>query len=679
MWHRYFFRVSLTFVTLVGYGRGEVTVWAEGSTAKIRPDAPRPAETYVWDGERIALKAARGEWAPFQLIINSDRARVVSFEIYDLDGPRGKVAAANISVYRELYLPVAWPSVDLATNFTVGEGPGRWPDPLVPVIGHADVAAGENTVFWFDLFVPSDTLSGKYVGKITLRWSGGEYSLPLELAVWDFELSHDGASPFVAAVNAGEVCRLYGVKADAEDGRAILSKYDAIVKEHGLRPFRPADDAVGAEATLPAEFPPDYAFRDYRVETFAEGEAYPEVLARLRREGVGVAFKAGGLAGYVDRPAGDHRLVGWALWRFRGDVVTLGDVSYFPGKNAKPLSDDLRNKWGNGAYALIYPGTGLGLNKPLPSVRLKLLREAAEDYAYLSALKDAGLAAYADELAAGVVPTLPPAGGSGVAAASLYEARAAAAVALVKSEWRQEIAENVVRGRAVSDDGTAVARAVVRAGPLASVTDRYGDYELRYVSRGRTLAATAPGYERAASSGAGGRGDFVLKQLLRRYVLNGDEEPGDFSDKGFDQADVLADANVARGPALVARLKAKRTGELEFRPPLRDWSTFGSLVLELYNGSESRVSAKVRVTGGGGAFYEEVFLLSPAWWAQARVDLDLARRRFYLEAKGREGDLKFVDRPRVDFGDVRDVEVAFEGPGGAEVRVGRVWLEARAD
>ncbi len=80
--------------------RAEVVIWAEGSTAKIKPDAPRPAETYVWDGERIALKAARGEWAPFQLIINSDRARVVSFEIYDLDGPRGKVAAANISVYR---------------------------------------------------------------------------------------------------------------------------------------------------------------------------------------------------------------------------------------------------------------------------------------------------------------------------------------------------------------------------------------------------------------------------------------------------------------------------------------------------------------------------------------------------------------------------------------------------
>lgn len=665
------------FFAACASARAEVIIWAEGSIAKVPADAPRPAETYVWDGERISLKAARGEWSPFQVVINSDQPRVVSFEIYDLGGPRGKVAAANVSVYREVYLPVNWPSADAATNFTVGLGRGRWPDPLVPVIGHADVVAGENTVFWFDLFVPPDTLPGKYDGKITIRWSGGDYSLPLELAVWDFELSRDGPPPFVAAVNAAEVCRLYGVKADADEGRAILSEYDAIVKEHGLRPFRPPDGAVAAEAALPAEFPGDYPFRDYRLETFADGEAYPEMLADARGEGVGVAFKAGGFADYIDRPAGDHRLVGWALWRFRGDVATLGDVSYFPRKDAMPLSDDPRNRWGNGAYALIYPGPGSGPNKPLPSVRLKLLREAAEDYAYLSALKDAGLAAYADELAAGVVPALPPAGGNGVEADVLYGAREAGAVALVKSEWRQEIAENVVRGRAVSDDGAAVARAVVRVGALASVTDRNGDYELLYVPRGRTLAATAPGYERAASSGAGGRGDFVLKQLIRRYILNGDGTSDGISDKGFEGAAMLSDANVASGPAFAARLKAKRAGELEFRPALRDWATFGSLVVELYNGSRGRVSATVRVTDGGGAFYEEVFQLSPAWWAQARLELNLAHARFYLEAKGREGALKFADRPRINFADVRDVKVTFKGPGGAEVRVGRVWLEAQ--
>lgn len=659
--------------------RAEVIIWAEGCIAKVKPDAARPAETHVWDGKRVALKAARGEWAPFQVVIDSDQARVISFEIYDLAGPRGKVAAANISVYREVYLPVTWPSVDPATDFTVGSGRGRWPDPLVPVIGHADVPAGEKTVFWFDLFVPSETLPGKYAGDITFRWSGGDYSLPLELAVWDFELSRDGPPPFLAAVNADEVCRLYDVKADGDEGRAILAKYDAMIKEHGLEPFRAADGNVAAEAALPSAVPASYAFKDFRLETFADGEAYPGIIADARREGVGVAYEGGVLVGYVDRPASDHRLVGWALWRFGGDVATVGDVSYFPRKDAVPLANDPRNKWGNGAYALIYPGTESGLNRPLPSIRLKLLREAAEDYAYLSALGGAGLAAYADELAAGVVPALPRAGGDGVAADALYRAREAAAVALVKSEWGQEIAENVVQGRAVSDEGTAVARAVVRVGPLAAVTDGEGDYELRYVPRGRTLAATAPGYERAASSGAGGRGDFVLKQLIRRYVLNGDGASADASDKGFEGAGVVADANAAAGPAFVGRLRNKRAGELEFTPALRDWNTFGSFGVELYNGSRGRVRATVRVTDGTGAFYEEAFPLSPAGWTPTRVDLDLARARYYLEAEGREGSLKFDERPRVNFADVRDVKVTFNGPGGVEVRVGRAWLEARAD
>jgi hypothetical protein len=161
--------------------------------------------------------------------------------------------------------------------------------------------------------------------------------------------------------------------------------------------------------------------------------------------------------------------------------------------------------------------------------------------------------------------------------------------------------------------------------------------------------------------------------------LNGDGASDDITDKGFEGARVLPGANVVAGPAFAARLKAKRAGELEFRPALRDWRTFGSLVVELYNGSSGRVSATVRVTDGAGAFYEGPFLLSPAWWTQARLELDLARARFYVEAKGREGALKFDDRPRVNIADVRDVKVTFEGPAGAEVRAGRVWLEARAD
>ncbi len=677
MLRRNLFRFFLIYVTFAVIVRGETAIWAEGSVAKIRPDTAPPAETYVWDGERINLKSARGEWASFQIVVNFDEPRAVAFEIYDLAGPRGKVAAANFSIYRELYVTVDWPSVDASTNFTVGSGRGRWPDPLVPVIGHADVAGGENTVFWFELFVPPDTLSGEYAGKITLRWAGGEFTLPLELAVWDFELRGDLPPPFVAALNAKEICRLYDVEADTGEGRAVVEKYYAMLREHGFWPGKADGDAAGAGAALPVELPKGRPFRKYVVKSFAEAEAYPEMLAELRREDVGVALSAGGFADYIDRPAADHRAAGWALWRFGGDVATWGDASYFPGKDGNPLSDDPRNEWGNGAYALIYPGTGTGANRPLPSLRLKLVREAAEDYAYLWALKEAGLSAYADELAAGVVPTLTPPGVDGADAASLYEAREAAAIALVKSGWGQGIAENVVRGRATNDEGAAVARAVVRAGSLATVTDPNGDYELEYVPRGRPLVATAPGYERAGSSGAGGRGDFVLKSLVRRYVWNTAETPPDFSTRGFEVASISPKANSAGGPALVGRLAGKRAGIVEFRPPLRDWSTFGALVVELHNGSSGVVAASVRITDEGGGFYEERFLLPTGCWTAARVDLELAGGRSYLEAKRRRGGLEVTSRPPVDFGAVREVALSLDSSERAEVRVGRIWLEGR--
>lgn len=659
-------RLILSFVCCAACtsARAAVVIWAEGNTVKIGPDASRPAATDVWDGERVAMKGGRGEWESFQVVINSDLARPVAFQIFDLEGLRGNVAAANVSVYRELYLPVDWPSVNLRTNFTTGLARGRWPDPLLPVAGYADVAAGENTVLWFDLYVPPKTAAGKYRGRIKFKWSGGEHDLPLELTVWDVDVPAVGRFEFLAGLDEAVVCRLYGVEADAGRGKAILAKYYSLLEGHRVT------------CTAPG---PDERLEPFELMTFAEGEAYQRRVETLRGRGVRVAYSADGLADYIDRPASDHRLLAWALWRFRGDFLRLEEVSYFPRKDAKPLSDDPRNEWGNGARALIYPGTAVGLDKPLASIRLKLVREAAEDYEYLAMLADAGLGAYADELAAGVVPTLPRPGAECLEPAQLYDAREAAAVALVKSKWGQAIAEDVVRGKVIDDDGAAVAGAVVRAGPLASVTGPDGDYELRYVSRGRPLSAVAAGYEKGGASGAGGRADFFLKKLLRRIILNGDDLPQRFSAKGFEEARVASNSNLVGGPALVGRLREGRAGGFEFRPALQDWRTFGALALELYNGSAEGVAATVRLEDDRGAFYEEEFLLTPGRWRPARIDLSLAHERFYLQAKGAGEGLKFKAKPKVDASKVEAVKVSFEGRGGAGVRLGRVWLEARGE
>jgi hypothetical protein len=412
--------------------------------------------------------------------------------------------------------------------------------------------------------------------------------------------------------------------------------------------------------------------------TFAEAEACPGAVAELRKEGVRVGFDGAALAGFIDRPASDHRLLGWALWRFGGDSVRLGNVSYFPKRNAQPLADDPRNEYGNGVGALIYPGTDTTPGSPWASIRLKLLREAAEDYAYLSALAAEGYAAYADELAAGVVPAVPRGRGA-IAAAAIYEGREAAALAAVKSRWGQGIAENVVAGRTLSDEGIPVAGAVVRVGPLAAVTGSDGGYELRYVPRGRALAAEAPGYERAGTSGAGGRGDFYLRQILRRFVLNNGGPAAGYEGRGFKDGGVVSDGNPVGGPAYAGRLEAGRGARFAFRPPLRDWLTFGAFAVELYNGSEGCARATVRFEDGAGAVYEEVFYLPPRGWRAARLELAEARERYYLKAAGSGDGLRFETKPRLELSSVTNVEIAFETPAGGEVRVGRAWLEARKD
>jgi hypothetical protein len=654
---------ALVSLFCAGLAGAEVAIWAEGSTVKIGPDEPRPVETAVWDGERISMKAARGEWESFQLVVNSDEARLLSFQIFDLEGARGKVPGANVSIFREVYLPVEWPSVDGETGFTVGAGRRRWPDPLVPVVGHAEVAAGENTVFWFDVRVPEDALAGTYEGEIRIKWSGGEYVLPLALAVWDFALVTGGPAPFEASVDAEDVCRFYGLKEEAAEAAGLLASYSRLMEEHYVSPLKVGEGGL-----------PD----DAQLRSFAEAEACPEVVAEIRGRGVRVGFQSGEAAGFIDRPASDHRLLGWALWRFGGDFAYVGDVSYFPKKDPRPLADDPRNKFGNGFDVLIYPGTELGYDRPLPSMRLKLLREAAEDYAYLRALADDGYAAYADELAAGVVPALPR-GLDAIDVASIYEGREAAALATVKSQWGQGIADNGVDGRAVSDEGIPVAGAVVRVGPLAAVTGRDGDYALRYVPRGRALTAEAPGYERAGSSGAGGRGDFYMKQILRRYVLNDGGPAGDYDARGFEDGAVAPDGNPVGGPAFVGRLRDKGAARFGFKPALRDWRTFGAFVVELYNGLQWCARARIRFEDDAGAFYEEVFPLAPRGWTTARVELGDAAERYYLEASGSGGNSRFDTKPKLDVTLVKDVEITLDAPAACEVRVGRAWLEARKE
>jgi hypothetical protein len=116
-----------------------------------------------------------------------------------------------------------------------------------------------------------------------------------------------------------------------------------------------------------------------------------------------------GWASYmIDHAAMRHRAMPWLAfqWGATGELYYAVDYAF-----DRTGNDPWTNQWyftGNGDGTLLYPGTpakiGGTTNIPIASIRLKLIREAYEDYEYLKALSDRGLDAYARQLARQLFP-----------------------------------------------------------------------------------------------------------------------------------------------------------------------------------------------------------------------------------------------------------------------------------
>ncbi len=108
---------------------------------------------------------------------------------------------------------------------------------------------------------------------------------------------------------------------------------------------------------------------------------------------------------HIDFPLLNYRVGAWIAWRYRiRGLLYWGGLSFWNHVDdpwRQPETYDRRNEKGkgplwNGEGSIVYPGRACGYEGIAPSLRLKALRDAIEDYEYFSILERAGRAKEAE-------------------------------------------------------------------------------------------------------------------------------------------------------------------------------------------------------------------------------------------------------------------------------------------
>ncbi|HYJ08924.1 MAG TPA: hypothetical protein VEX18_07940, partial [Polyangiaceae bacterium] len=122
-----------------------------GETTRLARAQPSPKKSAIFDGQRVNLRAARGETLGVQLRIGDGKRRKVQLELPE--------AAARVQPFQVQAIEVTQPSTSMYGRST---GAGAYPDVLRPVAG---VVATSELVY-FDVAVPPAAEPGRYEGRL---------------------------------------------------------------------------------------------------------------------------------------------------------------------------------------------------------------------------------------------------------------------------------------------------------------------------------------------------------------------------------------------------------------------------------------------------------------------------------------------------------------------------------
>ncbi len=180
----------------------EVKVWTADINEKILQDKPE-LYTDFYTNNGLSIMGARNEKESGQITLTPIDGAVVEYNIYtsDLVGASGEVfEKENIQLFNEKYTTIPVASKEYYRT------PGMYPDALLPFeqavkYGENTVKTGQNQTVMVRFDIPENQKAGVYTGSIRLVANGTDYSVPVQLTVYDAVVSETVHSKSAFAVS----------------------------------------------------------------------------------------------------------------------------------------------------------------------------------------------------------------------------------------------------------------------------------------------------------------------------------------------------------------------------------------------------------------------------------------------------------------------------------------------
>ncbi|MEP6596509.1 MAG: glycoside hydrolase domain-containing protein [Ginsengibacter sp.] len=197
-------------------------------------------KNWIYDGKRVALKSARGEYVSFQLVVTNENPDSILKDI-KVEIPSFRNDKDHLKIKPELFLEWAVNVKTASTGYPKASlGKGWYPDALIPFKYIQDdslkskdrlvyplwipdfnnrIDDQKSLIIWVDQYIPlarDDAKPGAYSTTVSVTISGQTRKIPIDLTVWNFgitnenkfkaSLQHEG---FLSGMNTEQELEIY--------------------------------------------------------------------------------------------------------------------------------------------------------------------------------------------------------------------------------------------------------------------------------------------------------------------------------------------------------------------------------------------------------------------------------------------------------------------------------------